>query len=107
MGTHTPFLCKWIHSGSFYKMSSFTRRRSSRRSPTNLTRPSPKCPVTENKNSLSQAIFPVSLCIFCTTCIYQDAISTWIDTNCKLLIKLWDHWTPLHLQTLPHKCQPY
>merc|ERR1711981_1180092 len=31
-------------------MSSSTRRRSSRRSPTNLTRPSPKCPVTENKN---------------------------------------------------------
>merc|ERR1712210_152074 len=47
---HTPFLCKWIHSGSFNKMSSSTRRRSSRPSPTNLTRPSPKCPVTENKN---------------------------------------------------------
>merc|ERR1712183_492079 len=47
---HTPFLCKWIHSGSFQKMSSSTRRRSSRPSPTNLTRPSLKCPVTENKN---------------------------------------------------------
>jgi len=31
-------------------MSSSTRRRSSRPSPTNLTRPSLKCPVTENKN---------------------------------------------------------
>merc|ERR1712226_1641745 len=31
-------------------MSSFTRRRSSRPSPTNLIKPSPKCPVTENKN---------------------------------------------------------
>merc|ERR1711934_744143 len=40
--------CRRRLTGS--KMSSSTRRRSSRPSPTNLTRPSPKCPVTENKN---------------------------------------------------------
>merc|ERR1712012_427040 len=54
--THTP---KWTPSrrrcrrrwtGS--KMSSCTRRRSSRPSPTSSTRPSPKCPVTETPRSV-------------------------------------------------------
>merc|ERR1711971_1391129 len=40
---------RWL-SGYPEHMSSSTRRRSSRPSPTNLTRPSLKCPVTENKN---------------------------------------------------------
>ena len=48
---------------SLFQMSSFTRRRSSRRSPTNLTRPSPKCPVTENK-TLSHKLSSLFLCVF-------------------------------------------
>merc|ERR1712001_569543 len=101
--------CRRRWTGS--KMSSSTRRRSSRPSPTNSTRPSLKCPVTENKNcSVLQlsltSYLPVSLCIFCSTridcrcCFYLDRHE--LQATDQTL----DHWTPLHLQTLPHKCQP-